>query len=84
MANLINECTIKCILKEYRKKNKLTQGDVANITRIPVKTIGRLERQETKSPSLDVVFLLSSRLGVPIEMLFECKDNILATDSEKV
>lgn len=74
MAGLIQDYELKCILRTYRTAHKLTQRDVARITGIPLKTIGRLDRNDEKKPGLDVALLLASRLGEPLEALFEFTD----------
>lgn len=74
MAGLKQDYLIVCRLKAYRKAHKLTQKDVSKITGVPIKTIGRLERGEVKNPYLDVALLLASRLGEPLEVIFELTD----------
>lgn len=53
-------------LKEYRKKNKLTQEKLAEKINIAEKHYGKLERGEF-SPSLETFFKLIYELNIPLK-----------------
>lgn len=63
----------KSSIKEFRKKSKLTQQDLANLVNVRRETINHIENGRY-NPTLKLAMDLSKVLGVPIESLFQYKD----------
>lgn len=57
----------------YRRKNKLTQDQLAEMVNIEPNHMSNIELAKTGA-SLDVVFRLADALEVPVYKLFESRD----------
>ena len=57
-------------LRTIRKKNKLSQEDLANDADIPINQIGRIERGEIKT-TLSTIFLIAEALEISVIDLFD-------------
>jgi DNA-binding XRE family transcriptional regulator len=60
-------------IKEYRAKNGLTQGDLANLVGVRRETIVHLENGRY-NPSLKLAMDIAKIFGVTVEELFEYRD----------
>lgn len=56
-------------IKEYREKNSLSQGKLAELCNVTRQTINAIENNKY-DPSLELAFTLSHILGVPVEQVF--------------
>ncbi|MFJ7840062.1 helix-turn-helix transcriptional regulator [Lysinibacillus sphaericus] len=56
-------------IKEYREKNSLSQGKLAELCNVTRQTINAIENNKY-DPSLELAFTLSYILGPPLEELF--------------
>lgn len=56
-------------IKEYREKNSLSQGKLAELCKVTRQTINAIENNKY-DPSLELAFTLSDILGLSIEELF--------------
>lgn len=57
----------------YRKKNKLTQNDLAEKTGVSRQTIVAIEKNDY-TPSVYLALKISEVLGKKVENVFTCKD----------
>lgn len=57
----------------YRRKNKLTQEQLAELVNIEPNHVSNIELAKTGA-SLDVIFRISDVLEVPVHKLFEFRD----------
>jgi transcriptional regulator with XRE-family HTH domain len=65
-------------IKEYRKKNNLTQSQLANKVNVSAQVVSNWEREYT-APSKDDIANLSKVLGVTADFLLGSTDNPTAT-----
>ncbi|PID04511.1 MULTISPECIES: helix-turn-helix transcriptional regulator [unclassified Sporosarcina] len=56
-------------IKEYREKNSLSQGKLAELCNVTRQTINAIENNKY-DPSLELAFTLSHIFGVPVEQVF--------------
>lgn len=64
---------LKTKLKEYRAKNNLKQGDLAEMVGVRRETIIRLEKGQY-NPSLKLAMDIAKVFGVTVEELFYFED----------
>ena len=67
-------------VKEYRKKSKITQTELAKKAGVSRQSIYAIETQKSE-PSLDLAFRLSFILNVPFTDLFEWEQNDSSSSS---
>jgi len=65
----MNENTLGKNVRLFRKHKNLKMKNLADISGIPVNTLGRIERGEN-SPSIDLVARIAKYLNIPIGYLF--------------
>lgn len=61
---------MKTTLPEYRERNGLSQGDLAEAVGVTRQTINAIER-DRYDPSLELAFALADHFDCQIEALFE-------------
>lgn len=66
---------IKNLVKEYRKKNKLTQRELAEKVDVTERTIISIEKEKYK-PSIVLAYKLAQVFGIDIESLFCLKEYV--------
>lgn len=60
-------------IKEYREKNGLSQGELAELCNVSRQTINAIENNKY-DPSLQLAFSLARNLGVKVDHLFIYKE----------
>ena len=64
-------------IKKYRKKAKLTQKQLAELTDYSHEYIRRIEAPKSKNSfTIESVYVISKALGVPMYMMFETKKRV--------
>lgn len=61
---------MKNTLDEYRSRNGLSQGELAEAVGVSRQTINAIER-ERYDPSLELAFKLAAQFDCPVEALFD-------------
>lgn len=64
---------LKTRLKEYRKKNKMSQSELATLVDVRRETIGHLENGRY-NPSLVLALKIAIIFDVPVEDIFQISD----------
>lgn len=70
-------------IRKARKECGLTQKELANQTKLSVKTIQDIERGR-KNPTYETLMRLMERLGIPPDALFQTKVLIPADEMQQV
>lgn len=75
MINVKNKELVKALgdrIQKLRKKQGLSQLDLANEADVPLSQIGRIERGET-NPTISTLFVIASALKVDLKTLIDLK-----------
>lgn len=64
---------LKTRIKEHRKKNKMSQSELASLVGVRRETIGHLENGQY-NPSLVLALKIAAIFDVPVEDIFEISD----------
>lgn len=64
---------LKTKIKEYRRKHKMSQTELANLVNVRRETIGHLESGQY-NPSLILAMSIAKVFGVQIEDIFEYEE----------
>jgi len=74
---------IRNYVKEYRKKRKLTQVQLAEMVGVSRQSIYSIEKSKSE-PSLELAFKLSTVLDSRIDKLFQVIDSNKPNDSSEI